>query len=198
MDSLGNVYVAGNSQEAGAASSMFIAKYAQLPLAQVSVASRKRHGSMNDFDLPITATQPGATSVTVEPRVIGAGHKIVFKFNGPVANPGTVSTTIGTASTAALSNEVVVDLLNVPDMSRVTISIAGVNGTLDAAATLGFLVGDVNNSGTVNASDISGVKARSGQPTDGTNFMFDLIASGTIDAFDISVVKAKSGSVLLQ
>ena len=61
---------------------------------------------------------------------------------------------------------------------------------------MGFLVGDVNNTRSVNSSDISAVKARSGQTTSALNFMFDVNASGAINSSDISAVKARSGLVL--
>ena len=79
------------------------------------------------------------------------------------------------------------------------ISLDYVNG-LDTgetvAANIGFLVGDVNNTRSVNSSDISGVKARSGQTTTAANFRFDVNATGTINSSDISAVKARSGLTL--
>ena len=71
--------------------------------------------------------------------------------------------------------EMVVTLTGVPDNQRVTVSLTDVNGAgVNADASMGFLVGDVNSSRTVNAGDILGVKARQGQPIDSTNFRFDL------------------------
>ena len=67
---------------------------------------------------------------------------------------------------------------------------------MNATASLGFLVGDVNNSRSVTATDILQVKGRSGQVTDATNFKFDLNASGSITASDILAVKGRSGLVL--
>ena len=59
--------------------------------------------------------------------------------------------------------------------------------------SLGFLVGDVNNLRSVNASDISAVKARRGQVINTTNFKFDLDASGDIDDTDLTMVKGRAG-----
>ena len=90
-----------------------------------------------------------------------------------------------------------VTLTGVPDNRRTTIAVTNVNGTaFSPSAAMGFLVGDVNNTRSVNSSDISGVKARSGQTTTALNFKFDVNASGAINSSDISAVKARSGLTL--
>ncbi len=167
-----------------------------------AVQSRKTHGSMGDFDIAIDTTRLIDGLVTVEPRVIGTGHRIVFQFDRAVAVIGTVTTqdingaAIGTIATAISGNELTVTLTGVADVNRVAVFVNGVNGTLNVSAAIGFLVGDVNNSRSVNASDINGVKARSGEDTNAGNFKFDLNASGAINTSDISTVKARSGNVL--
>lgn len=168
-----------------------------VPLALLAVQSRKTHGSAGSFDLAID-TQPVNGLVTVEPRVIGTGHNIIFQFNGLVGSLGSVSVApVGTASATFLGSEVTVAVTNVPDMQRVTITLVNVNGTpAPFPITMGFLIGDVNNSRSVNSSDISSVKARSGQLTTGANFLFDLNTTGGINSSDISTVKARSGLTL--
>ena len=69
--------------------------------------------------------------------------------------------------------------------------LSGVNGTLNTEASLGFLLGDVNGSRSISAADTSGVKSRSGQLVDGSNFQFDINTSGVITAADIAAVKAR-------
>ena len=39
------------------------------------------------FDLPLDAAQPIGGAITVEPRTIGTGHRIVFQFSAPPAAP---------------------------------------------------------------------------------------------------------------
>ena len=90
-------------------------------------------------------------------------------------------------------------LTGIADNRRVGITLNGVTGPVDstdATASIGFLVGDINNTRSVNSSDISGVKARSGQITTGTNFKFDVNASGAVNSSDLSAVKARSGLTL--
>jgi hypothetical protein len=176
---------------------------AAVSLTLVGVQSRKTHGAAGTFDVTIDTAIVIGGLVTVEPRAIGAGHSIVFQFNAPVTDAGTPAAvdtsaaTIGSVSTSINGNEVTVTLTGMPDNRRATVSLSGVNGLVNNfAASIGFLVGDVNNSRSVNASDISGVKARSGQTTAAGNFRFDLNSSGGINATDISAVKARSGLVL--
>jgi len=167
----------------------------------LSVVSRKFHGA-TPFNLTIDATQPITGAITVEPRAMGAGHTLVFTFDNPV-NSVTAASALdaalnpaGTVSVTPSGNNAVVTLSNVADNVRLTISLTGVNGGTNVAASLGFLIGDVNNTHAVTASDIAGIKALAGQATASTNFRFDLNQSGTIDATDISMVKARSGKVI--
>ena len=173
-----------------------------VPLSLIAAFSRKTHGGAGVFELPIATAVLIGGAVTVEPRTLGAGHMIAFRFNSPISSPGTVSVrdasgaTIGGAGAAHVGSEVQVSLAGLPDNQRVNITLVGVSGTYDTELALGFLVGDVNNTRSVNSSDISGVKARSGQETNSANFKFDLNASGAINSSDISAVKARSGLTL--
>ena len=162
-----------------------------------SVLSRKTHGAAGAFDLLITSP------ITVESRAIGAGHTLIFQFDAAVTSVSGVTAqdatmnSIGVVSAVPSGNNVVVTLTGVPDNRRVTVAVAQVNGAVSSAtATIGFLVGDANNTRSVNSSDISGMKARSGQATDANNFRFDVNASGAINSSDISAVKSRSGLVL--
>ena len=188
--------IATNAIGSGSASlTLTVTPDASAQLTPLAVLARKTHGGAGTFDVPVD-TAPGA--VTAEPRIIGNGHTIVFQFNVPITATGTVSVTpVGTVTAVQSGFDVVVTLANVPDNQRATISLANVNGAgVNVAATFGFLVGDVNNSRSINASDISGAKARLGQTTSGQNFRFDINATGTISPQDVSAIKARSGLVL--
>ena len=174
------------------------------PPSLVTVKSRKIHGTAGAQFLPIDINATINGAVTVEPRGSGsAGHTLVFIFNRPIANAGAVTAkdasdaNVGNVTNLAAGNTVEVTLRNAPDNKRITVSLAGVDGsTTNFAASLGLLVGDVNNNRTVNASDISGVKAHLNQTVTEANFRFDLNASGSIDAADISAVKSRAGLAL--
>ena len=103
---------------------------------------------------------------------------------------------MGAATSTSAGNDVVVTLTNIADNKRVTVTLTNVNGVVTPfSASLGFLVGDVNNTRSVNSSDISSVKARSGQATTALNFKFDVNATGAVNSSDISAVRSiKPGS----
>jgi hypothetical protein len=194
---------ASNSAGAGPASgSVAVTPSAAAPLALAQVQSRKTHAAAGTFDIPIDATQPVAGAVTVEPRTIGAGHKVVFQFNATIAATGTVSCTdavaapIGSCSAAAAGNDVEVTLTAIPDNRRVLVSLTGVNGTANVSSAVGFLLGDVNGSRSVTAADALAVKGKAAQAVNVTNFMFDVNLTGGITGTDILAVKGRSGQVL--
>ncbi len=166
------------------------------PVQAVSVVSRKTHGGVGDFDLPL----PLSGTTAVESRASGGTHKIVFTFPAAVTFSG-AAVTSGTASTVSpsspTSNVVVVDLAGVTDVQSITVTLFGVNdgtNTNNVAARMRVIQGDANGSGSVTASDVSQTKAAAatGAVTQ-TTFRSDVNAGGTINATDVSIVKAKSG-----
>jgi hypothetical protein len=164
-----------------------------------NVFSRKLHGAV-PYALPIATGVAISGPVTVEPRAIGAGHTLVFQFASAVTNPGIVQVrnaanqAVGSVSapviTGAASNEVSVTLTNIPDAQRLTVSLFGVNGNLNTSVSLGYLLGDVNNSRSTSSADITALKVRAGQSVTSGNFFYDLNATGVVSAADIAAVKA--------
>ena len=167
----------------------------------LSVVSRKLHNG-TAFDLNI-ANQPITGSITIEPRTIGAGHVIIFHFDATITAEGAASAldqAMNSAATVTLARsgaDVIATLNNVGDNKRLTLTLTGVNATTNVARSLGFLVGDVNNSKSVNAADIIAVKARNGTTVNAGNVAtvakFDLNADGTITQADVSMAKSRSG-----
>lgn len=170
-------------------------------LTLLGVKSRKSHGTSGAFDVTIDNATPISGPVSVEPRGIGAGHRIVFQFNATINSTGQASVTDETGATVPSvltqsGNEVVVTLASVADSKRVTVALPTVNGTtVNATASVGFMLGDVNNSRSVNISDVSNVKAQSGQRTTAGNFRADFNTTGAVNAADISSVKSRRGDL---
>ncbi len=192
---------ASNALGAGPPSSPIqVTPSASAALVLVNVVSRKAHGAAGAFELELDATQPIGASVTVEPRFIGSGHTLVYQFNAPVSLPATVAVNppaSGVATVvAANGNKLTVSLTGVADNSRATVTLSGVNGDMTLfPVSIGFLVGDVNSTRAVKASDISAAKARIG-PTTIANFRFDVNASGAVDQTDIAAMKQRAGLVM--
>ena len=170
-------------------------------LSLLSLVSRKIHGA-TPFNLTIDKGQLLNGNITVEPRVIGAGHTLVFHFDSPVSSVGAATAldslmnTAGTATATVMSGDVVVTLTNVADNKRLTLTLNGLNGSSTAMASMGFLVGDVTNSHAVTAADIAAVKANLNKPLGTYTYLFDLNADGMISPSDVSAVKARAGLVL--
>ena len=169
----------------------------------LNVKSRKVHPGLGDVDVDILYAQPLAGQISVEPRTIGAGHVLRFNFDRPIANAGLPSVqdvnlvVIGSVTARASGNVAIVTLTGIPDGKRVSVKLTNVDGSgIDAAASIGFMVGDMNNSLGVNASDISAVKSRVGQMLSTTNARFDADVNGVIDAKDVTAVKARAGRVI--
>lgn len=184
----------------------------QFATSLTGVASRRLHGSAGIFDLPIDTSIAIGGAVTVEPRLPQGGpngnHTIVFKFNQAVTNKGTLSVVglnglpIGAASHLPSGNEVIVtlnegiapyDTFGRFDGKRVQISLTGVNGTVDASASLGFLLGDTNNGRSTTSFDIIQVRAIMGSFADASNYLRDFSLTGTINVSDLILVRMRSG-----
>ena len=95
-----------------------------------------------------------------------------------------------------VGNNILVTLTGVPDRSRASVSVSGINGTGTAAVSLGFLVGDVNSTRSVNSSDVSAIKRRIGQTTNGSNFRLDVNGSGSVTNADLTAARSRAGTSL--
>ncbi|MBL0125050.1 MAG: hypothetical protein IPP88_20850 [Betaproteobacteria bacterium] len=170
--------------------------------ALIAVQSRKVHAAVGTYDIKVDTTKSISGAITVDPRAIGSGHRIVFQFDGPAITPASVTVvdpqgaTIGANTISVLGTEVSVDLTGIPDNSRVTVSLRDGAASVYASASLGFLRGDVNNNRAVDSNDVSAVKVRSGLAASTTNVRFDVGTSGAINASDIAAVKSRIGNAL--
>jgi hypothetical protein len=166
-----------------------------------SVVSRKVHGTVGTFDVPLP--QPPVTP-GIECRIPGGtgtpgvDYKLVFTFAGPVTSCGTAST--GSLSVGPNADQCTVDLTGVPDQQYLRVNLTGVTvpcfGTVNVSGTMGILQGDTNADTRVNVGDTNQTKSRSGQITDGVNFRSDVNLDGRINVGDTNFVKAHSGASL--
>ncbi|MGI8436853.1 MAG: fibronectin type III domain-containing protein [Chthoniobacterales bacterium] len=178
------------------------------PPALVQAVSRKNHGAAGDFDLVL----PLSGSSAIEPRSGGStgDYQLILAFAGSVTTTGSPQATVtsGTASigsggvsnggsVSASGSTITIPLTLVADAQSVTVTAHGVtNGgvPIDVPVTLRFLIGDVNGSGSVSASDVSQAKSLASGPVNASTFRSDVVANGSINSSDIGLVKSKSGN----
>jgi len=169
----------------------------------IAAYSRKVHAAAGSHDIQIDLSQPISTgALTVEPRAIGNGHVIIFRFDGAISVAGNAAAfdsagaPIGVAVAAASGNDVLVTLTGIMDNSRVRVTLTGVNGAVNVEAAIGFLIADFNNTRDVNLLDLSAVRLRSGNAVDSASFRYDVGSTGSIAAADIAVAKSHLGRAL--
>ncbi|CAN5620967.1 hypothetical protein BH20VER1_BH20VER1_04910 [soil metagenome] len=163
-----------------------------------SAATRLTHAAAGTFDVPMSLT-----GGSVEPRHGNGNYTAVLRFNTPVQS-GNASVTSGTGTAGApvfSGNDMLVPLSGVADEQRLTLTATNVTaadgGVLSSVSVqMGFLIGDTNGNGTVNASDVSETKSQSGMAVTGSNFRQDVTVNGAINSSDVSLVKSRSGAAL--
>ena len=107
---------------------------------------------------------------------------------------GSVTTATGSGTTA-----VTVNLTSVTNAQTITVTLFGVNdgtNTGNLGIPMGVLLGDTSANGTVNSTDVSQTKLKSGQAVDATSFRQDVTVSNSINATDVGTVKARVGTAL--
>jgi hypothetical protein len=171
--------------------------------AITSVISRKTHTSgilPTNYDVSVNPATALNGSVSVEPRMIETGHKLIFTFDQSISSTGTVTALdaganpVGSVSSSIGGSAVTVTLTGVPDNQRLTVNIPNVNGSgTTRSASVGFLVGDVNGSLAVTAADILVTKGRLAQTLSASNFTSDVDLNKSINATDLAAVKANAG-----
>ncbi len=164
------------------------------PPVPVGAASRKAHGATGTFDLALSLTP---ASPTIEPRA-GPAQTVVIAFDKAVTG-ATAAVVEGSATVGATTfggSEVVVDLAGVANAQYVEIALTDVaaadGGTGGSGAVrIGFLAGDVNQSGAVTLADVLAVNAVLSQPVAAGNYLRDVNLSGTLSLADKLAANAK-------
>lgn len=167
----------------------------------ISAVSRKTHGATGVFDIDLlppalgiecrTGTPGGkdfTVIVTFANTVSVTGASVISGDSMAMADPPTVS-----------GATVTVNLHNVSNIQRMTVTLANVNDTIrtgNVSIPMAILQGDGNGDGAVNTGDTTQTRTRSGQGTDATNFRFDVNTDGVVNGGDAIVVRTRSGTGL--
>jgi photosystem II stability/assembly factor-like uncharacterized protein len=172
-----------------------------------SAVSRKTHGAAGAFDvnLPLTGT-PG---IECRGGSATSDYTMVVTFSDNVTVTGSpqaqVTSGVGSVGSGGVSNggmvtsngnNVTIPLTNVANAQRINVTLYSVNGGGNIIIPMGVLLGDTTGNGSVNATDVSQTKLKSGQAVNATNFRNDVTVSNSINATDVSQVKLKSGTAL--
>jgi hypothetical protein len=160
--------------------------------------SRKMHGTaVFDIALPLT----GAAGIECRTSGANGSHQVIMTFPSAVSlTSASVTTGTGSVSSFAVSGgQVTVNLTGVSNAQKIVITLFGVSdgtNTSNVNIPMGVLLGDVTGNGSVNASDVSQTKSKSGQAVNASNFRSDVTVSNSINSSDVSTVKSKSGTAL--
>ncbi|HEX4858867.1 MAG TPA: dockerin type I domain-containing protein, partial [Usitatibacteraceae bacterium] len=71
-----------------------------------------------------------------------------------------------------------------------------VNGSSRLVFSMGFLVGDANSNGVVNARDLSATKSKLNQQINSANFFYDVNLDGVINFFDVVPIRGRAGKAI--
>ncbi len=175
------------------------------------VVSRKQHGNAGTFDIPLPFNGPAG----VECRTPGpnGSYQLVFTFDRPVANAGTVAIQ-GDAQVAPASggqanpqiagatpNQIVVNLQNVANAQHLQVTLSSVRDTSGntlnpVTARMDVLVADVNGDGKVLNGDVGLVKSQVNAPVSSANFKEDVNADGNVLNGDVGITKGQVSTAL--
>ncbi len=167
-----------------------------------TIVSRKAHGGVGTFDIPLPYSGTGVEDRTGNGGVAGT-HTIVLTYpSSPSGSTASILSTNPAGGAGSVSNvtyqgnDMLVTLTGVSDKQVLKLATIGGNVTSEIVP-IGFLVGDTNGNRNVSGTDVSQTKAgvAAGIP-DGMNFRTDVNANGAINATDVSLVKAASGNTL--
>ena len=166
------------------------------------VVSSKLHGPAGTFNINMPLTgNPG-----IECRSGGqnGNFTIVFTFANALMNvdQATVTHGAGSVTSGAIGqdpHQYIVTLTGVTNAQFLTVALVNAHDSTgkigNVAATMGFLMGDVDGSGHVDAGDI-GVVQRNNSKSASANPRADVDVSGHIDVGDIGIIQKHNSTGL--
>lgn len=174
-------------------------------LPETEVVSRKFQGSAGAFDVVLSPLPAGTTGIETRSNGISLNHQVIFKFPTEVTYTGASFSGSGGGGsvngTPASPNaiEVTVNLSNVGNAQNATVTLLNVNNgstTSDVVVPIGFLLGDVDASGRVDAGDVLITRGQNLLPVGTNNFRTDVNANARIDAGDVLITREQNLSEL--
>lgn len=171
----------------------------------VAAASRKTHNNTGTFDVNLPLT--GAPGIECRSGGANGDYTMVFKFALPLTSVRSKSLQDGTGqiSSAAINSndahEYIVNLTGVTNAQYITVNLTNVidsagNLASTVSASMGILLGDVDQSGRVDGNDVSAVQSHTRQTTDSNNYPYDINETGQIDGNDVSATQAHTRTQL--
>ena len=132
-----------------------------------------------------------------EPRRADPGHTLAFRFGNAVTSAAWCKRCAGEVAVIAgfSGNDVIVQVNGVPDRSRATVSLTGVNGVLDAAVSLAFC----RRRERASQRQCGGHRshcANASMPVTPQRARFDLDLDGAVGAADAAMAKSRAGQSL--
>lgn len=153
-----------------------------------NAASRRRHGDKN-FGLELSLDFDQAT---IEPRQSLLFQMRAHFLGGPIRNPESVVVSGGVLESPPVILDDQTLELTVKDVDhgclKLDFSGVGVQGDSDVHVRLA--PGDIDQSGTIDISDLNAVKRQLFQPVTAKNYLSDVNADGAINIVDLSMIKS--------
>jgi hypothetical protein len=173
------------------------------PVQLNTVVSRMTHTGAGNFDVDFPLT--GTRGIECRSGGTNGDYTIIFTVPNSIASVDSAIVSCGsvTGTNSGIgpsSNQFTIDLTtaNGCNAQDITITLNNVTDSTGAhsdsvsSPQMGFLLGDVNGSGRVDAADVSFVRQQTLQPIDPSNFRADINVSGRIDAADVSIARQQT------
>lgn len=169
------------------------------PVPLTKVESTLTHGTAGTYSVDLTS----GTGIECRNGGSSGAYKIVFTFTNNLTRVRCVSATNGTISSSLIGpspNQYTVNLTGVTNAQYDTVTLSNVsdasgNYSVGVSKTWGFLIGDIDSNGVVNATDRTTLQGSS-NPVTSSNFRNDLNIDGSLGGADLVIVNSKIGTSL--
>jgi hypothetical protein len=137
---------------------------------------------------------------------VGGPSRLPVTFDAPImctGEPGNNPVRLSSGQVEDLSvdgNRLSVQISQVPEGQRLTVSFPGITGTdgtpVGDGLCLGVLNGDVTGDGVVNARDLDAAREAISADRSAPDLRFDVNLNGRLNSFDITAIRARFGRTI--